>query len=63
MPTEWELSRGLNPANGADHATVMPSGYSAIEEYVHALADRIVGRFFADGFETQGTARWSAAQP
>ncbi len=63
MPTEWELSRGLNPANGADHATVMPSGYSAIEEYVNALADRIVGRFFADGFETQGTARWSAAQP
>lgn len=63
MATGWELLRGLNPADGADHATVMPSGYTAIEEYVNELADRLVGRLFADGVETQGFTRWSSVQP
>jgi pectate lyase len=64
MPNTWETSHGLNPANGADHGTVMPSGYTAIEEYINEVADAllIVG-FFVDGFETGTTEGWSAAQP
>jgi hypothetical protein len=42
MADAWESARGLSPANGADHATVMPSGYTAIEEYVNELADLLV---------------------
>lgn len=61
MPDGWEVFRGLNPANGTDHSTVMPSGYTAIEEYVNGLADRIEGGLFADGFE-DGTVFWSALQ-
>jgi pectate lyase len=59
MPDAWETFRGLNPANGGDHATVMASGYTAIEEYVNGLADSIEGGLFADGFES-GTVFWSA---
>lgn len=42
MADAWEVSHGLDPANGADHATVMPSGYTAIEEYVNELASTVV---------------------
>ena len=38
----WESAHGLDPADGADHATVMASGYTAIEEYVNELADALV---------------------
>ncbi len=63
MGDAWELLHGLNPANGADHATVRPSGYTAIEEYVNELADAITGRLFADGFEIGGFGRWALVVP
>jgi hypothetical protein len=42
MADAWELARGLDPTDGADHARVMPSGYTAVEEYVNGLADVLV---------------------
>lgn len=42
MPDSWETTHGLNAADGTDHRTVMPSGYTAIEEYINELADTIV---------------------
>ena len=42
MADEWERANGLDPADGDDHATVMASGYTAIEEYVNGLADALV---------------------
>jgi pectate lyase len=41
MPDMWEKARGLNPADGSDHSTLTPSGYTAIEEYGHDLADEL----------------------
>jgi pectate lyase len=38
MPDTWEASQGLDPNNSTDHITIMPSGYTAIEEYINALA-------------------------
>lgn len=43
MADAWESANGLDPADGADHATVRPSGYTAIEEYVNGLSDALVG--------------------
>jgi pectate lyase len=40
MADAWESAHGLSPANGADHDTLMPSGYTAIEEYINELAAR-----------------------
>jgi len=52
MADDWELDNGLNPANGSDHSTVMPSGYTAIEEYINGLATRLVSDLiFVDGFD------------
>ena len=42
MADAWESAHGLNPTNGNDHSTVMPSGYTAIEEYINELADLLV---------------------
>jgi hypothetical protein len=42
MPDCWEEAMGLDPADGADHAKVMESGYTAIEEYCHLLARRLI---------------------
>ena len=42
MPDAWETAQGLNPADGGDHGTMMPSGYSAIETYINELADQLV---------------------
>lgn len=42
MPDAWESSHGLNPGAN-DSATVRPSGYTAIEEYLNELADQIAG--------------------
>lgn len=42
MADAWEADNGLDPADGDDHATVMDSGYTAIEEYVNELADELV---------------------
>ena len=43
MADAWELAHGLDPADGSDHDTTMPSGYDAIEEYINELADALVG--------------------
>ena len=43
MADDWEVTHGLDPADGADHSVVMPSGYTAIEEYVNGLSDGCVG--------------------
>lgn len=43
MADEWERANGLDPADGADHATVLQSGYTAIEVYVNGLAEAIDG--------------------
>lgn len=41
MPDAWEVEHGLDPADGNDHSKVMPSGYTAIEEYINERADAI----------------------
>ncbi len=43
MADAWESDNGLDPANGDDHATVISSGYTAIEEYINGLSDDLVG--------------------
>ncbi len=64
MADSWEVAFGLNPANGADHTIVMPTGYTAIEEYVNRLADALVPDYlFADGFEFGDARAWSAVRP
>ena len=42
MPDDWETTNGLNPNDGSDHTTVMPSGYTAIEAYINEVADGLV---------------------
>jgi hypothetical protein len=42
MPDAWEMTHGLNPKDGLDHATRMRSGYTAIEEYANELAARLI---------------------
>ena len=52
MPDTWEQSNGLNANNGSDHATLMPSGYTAIEEYINGLATGMFSDvIFLNGFE------------
>ena len=53
MADDWELNHELSPSNPNDHTTIMPSGYTAIEEYINQLADALVNPpIFADGFES-----------
>jgi hypothetical protein len=42
MADAWERSHGLDPTDGSDHATLMPSGYTAIEAYINELADGLL---------------------
>ena len=64
MADAWEQAHGLDPSDGSDHATVMPSGYTAIEEYVNGLADLLIGGpLFADGFEGGDVGRWTGSVP
>lgn len=42
MADAWEQAHGLSPADPADHATIMPSGYTAIEDYINGLADQLL---------------------
>ncbi len=52
MPNDWENLHGLDPQNGNDHTTIMPSGYTAIEQYINELASWLIGDvIFADDFE------------
>jgi outer membrane biosynthesis protein TonB len=41
MPDAWETHQGLDPQR-KDHRRVMPSGYTAIEEYINQLADAMI---------------------
>ncbi len=53
MPDNWEALHGLNPAI-ADNNTTMPSGYTAIEEYINGLATALFSNtdtVFQNGFE------------
>jgi pectate lyase len=63
MADTWETAHGLDPNDGDDHSTVMPSGYTAIEEYINELADALVGGvLFGDSFESQDTSAWSSVR-
>jgi hypothetical protein len=42
MPDDWEQAHDLDPGDDTDHARVMPSGYTAIEEYVNQVAADLV---------------------
>jgi pectate lyase len=42
IPDDWEAAHGLDPKNANDQANVMPSGYTAIEEYCNELAARLI---------------------
>lgn len=42
MPDSWERAKGLNPLDPGDHKRIMPSGYTAIEEYCNVLADGLI---------------------
>ena len=42
MADAWERARGLSPSNANDHTKVMPSGYTAIEEYINELAAALI---------------------
>ncbi len=43
MADEWEQAHDLNPADPSDSKQIMPSGYTAVEDYVNGLADALVG--------------------
>ncbi|MEZ4441333.1 MAG: pectate lyase precursor [Polyangiaceae bacterium] len=43
MADVWEVAQGLDPSDGSDHGAVMPSGYTAIEDYINGLAAQLVG--------------------
>lgn len=43
MADEWEVAHGLDPADGEDHATMLDSGYTAVETYLNELADALRG--------------------
>lgn len=40
IPNEWEDSHGLNKNDASDGLNIAPSGYTYVEEYANALADR-----------------------
>ncbi len=42
MPDAWETTNSLDPADGSDHNKVMPSGYTAIEDYINERAEELV---------------------
>ena len=42
VPDEWESQHGLNPHRGDDHNKIMPSGYTAVEEYANELAAQLI---------------------
>lgn len=41
MSDSWERRHGLSPVDAADAGRVMPSGYTAIEEYLHFRAVQV----------------------
>ena len=64
MDDDRELGGGLDPTDGSDHSSVLPSGYTAIKEYINGLADALIpSGSFADGFESGDTTAWTGAVP
>lgn len=57
MPDEWEKARRLNPRDAADASKKMPSGYTAIEEYVNQRADRLIRRYARQDASTSRPSR------
>jgi pectate lyase len=49
MPDAWERANGLDPADGSDHATMQPSGNTAIELYLAQRSDAIMDPACASG--------------
>jgi hypothetical protein len=39
IPDEWELKHGLNQNDPNDNNKIMPSGYTAMEEYINDRAE------------------------
>jgi|GEM_PF-818297 len=59
MADRWEVRRGLDPTDSSDHSTVMPSGYTAIEEYINGLADGFfLQPIFVDDFVSGDLSEW-----
>jgi len=42
MSDAFEIAQGLDPNDGSDHTTIMPSGYTAIEDYINGLAEGLL---------------------
>ncbi|MCG8423896.1 MAG: pectate lyase precursor [Proteobacteria bacterium] len=42
MADAWEKANGLDPRDGRDHNTIMPTGYTAIEQYINLLAELLL---------------------
>lgn len=42
MPDPWERAAGLDPGDGSDATTVLDTGYTAIEAYLHERAAALV---------------------
>ncbi|MFC1544932.1 polysaccharide lyase family 1 protein [Gemmatimonadota bacterium] len=42
IPDRWENDNSLDSANGEDYNTLMPSGYTAVEEYLNAVAEALI---------------------
>ncbi len=42
MPDAWEAAHGFDKTDGADYNKVMPSGYTAIEEYINERAQQLI---------------------
>jgi len=61
MPDAWETEQGLNPSDGSDHGKVMPSGYTAIEDYINGLAGKLTG--IVPGGGTGGTGGGGGGGP
>lgn len=45
IPDAWVGSYGLDKADPKDYNTIMPSGYTAIEEYINERASVLIRRF------------------
>ncbi|MBM4340551.1 MAG: pectate lyase precursor [Deltaproteobacteria bacterium] len=43
IPDAWEDARGLNKRDPNDYNRIMPSGYTAIEEYINDRAEILIG--------------------
>lgn len=69
MADTWEMQHGLDPNDGSDHATAQPSGYTAIEAYLHELAEALacgsppIEETTGDESSGEGTSSESTGSP